>query len=85
MHKLRINAQHPIPSAAQLPVSAFISLAPPCMISSVDLDHEAASGAKKSTMNPSSTIWRRNAPPSWLERRARQSRASESVGACLRR
>jgi hypothetical protein len=40
MHELRVNAQHAIPSAAQLPVAAFISLAPPCMISSVDLDHE---------------------------------------------
>jgi hypothetical protein len=40
MHKLRINAQNAIPSAADLPVAAFISLAPPCMISSVDLNHE---------------------------------------------
>jgi hypothetical protein len=41
MHELRVNAQHAIPSAAKLPVAAFISLAPLCMISSVDLDHQA--------------------------------------------
>ncbi|HEY2838035.1 MAG TPA: hypothetical protein VGJ26_02720 [Pirellulales bacterium] len=40
MHKVRINAQHAIASAAQLPVSPFVSLAPPRVISSIHLDHE---------------------------------------------